>query len=125
MMFSKEISMDCGSKSVANGCPVTATLGVIGGKWKPIILWILNGQTRRFSEVKRYLPGITQKMLTQQLRELEADGIIHREIYAQVPPKVEYSLTPKGESLGPILKQMALWGTKHLEELSSFEDKLA
>lgn len=113
--------MDC----VSNGCPVTATLGVIGGKWKPIILWLLNGQTRRFSEIKRNLPAITQKMLTQQLRELEQDGIIHREIYAQVPPKVEYSLTPKGRTLGPILEQMAQWGTTHLQELAETEARLA
>lgn len=106
-------------------CPVTATLDVIGGKWKPIILWLLKGQTRRFSELKRNLPGITQKMLTQQLRELEADGIIHREIYPQVPPKVEYSLTSKGETLTPVLDQMAAWGRLHVEELRAAQGKPA
>ena len=101
----------------ASDCPVTATLDVLGGKWKPIILWLLSTGTRRFSEIRRNLPGITQKMLTQQLRELEGDGIIHREVYPQVPPKVEYSLTDKGWTLGPILEQMAIWGQKHLDEL--------
>ncbi|HEY9842102.1 MAG TPA: helix-turn-helix domain-containing protein [Candidatus Obscuribacterales bacterium] len=109
----------------ANNCPVTATLDVIGGKWKPIILWLLNDQTRRFSEIKRNLPGITQKMLTQQLRELEQDGIVHREIYAQVPPRVEYSLTDKGRTLGPILQQMAKWGRSHLDEIHQTQGQLA
>lgn len=108
-----------------NDCPVTATLAVIGGKWKPVILWSLTGQTRRFSELRRFLPGITQKMLTQQLRELEADGIIHREIYPQVPPKVEYSLTPKGETLTPVLEQMARWGSGHLAEIQVAAGKSA
>lgn len=91
-------------------CPVTATVGVIGGKWKPIILYILSQETRRFSELKRFIPGITQKMLTQQLRELEHDGIVHREVYPVVPPQVEYSLTDKGRTLGPILQAMERWG---------------
>ncbi len=97
-------------------CPVTATISVIGGKWKSIILWILFQETRRFSELKRMIPKITQKMLTQQLRELERDGIVHREVYPVVPPKVEYSLTAHGRSLAPILQAMADWGETHERE---------
>jgi DNA-binding HxlR family transcriptional regulator len=94
-------------------CPVTATLNVIGGRWKPLILYSLRDRTIRFGELKRTMPGITQKMLTQQLRELEQDGIVTRKVYAQVPPKVEYSLTEFGESLGPIMKAMCTWGMNH------------
>lgn len=95
-------------------CPVTTTLEVIGGKWKPAILWELRQhQVRRFGALKRALPNITQKMLTQQLRELEADDIIHRKVYAEVPPRVEYTLTDYGQSLTPILHEMAYWGAKH------------
>jgi DNA-binding HxlR family transcriptional regulator len=94
-------------------CPVTATMSVIGGKWKPIIMWALHHGTRRFGELKSLIRGITQKMLTQQLRELENDGIIHREVYPVVPPKVEYSLTDYGRTLTPILNAMAKWGAGH------------
>lgn len=97
-------------------CPVTATISVIGGKWKSIILWILYQETRRFSELKRMIPKITQKMLTQQLRELEKDGIVHREVYPVVPPKVEYSLTEHGRTLTPILTAMQDWGEAHMHE---------
>ena len=91
-------------------CPVTATVSIIGGKWKPIILWILFQEKRRFGELKKLIPKITQKMLTQQLRELERDGIVHREVYPVVPPQVEYSLTQKGFTLAPILQAMEKWG---------------
>jgi DNA-binding HxlR family transcriptional regulator len=94
-------------------CPVEVTLGMIGGKWKVLILWYLKEDIRRFGELKRSIPGIAQKMLTQQLRELEADGLINRKVYAQVPPKVEYSLTKYGESLEPILNLMCRWGIEH------------
>jgi DNA-binding HxlR family transcriptional regulator len=98
-------------------CTVELTLDIIGGKWKPLILWHLGiGGTKRFSEVKKSLPGITQKMLTQQLRELEADGMISRKIYAQVPPKVEYTLTDEGQSLMPILDTMCRWGKEYYEK---------
>ncbi|MBD2360440.1 helix-turn-helix transcriptional regulator [Anabaena minutissima FACHB-250] len=94
-------------------CEVETTLKVIGGRWKVLIIRELLSQTKRFGELQRSLPGITQKMLTQQLRELEEDGIIHREVYAQIPPKVEYSLTPLGKSLQPILYAMHEWAVKH------------
>jgi DNA-binding HxlR family transcriptional regulator len=96
-----------------NFCPVTATMSIIGGKWKPIILWCIQEEEKRFGEIKKLIPGVTQKMLTQQLRELENDGIIRREVYPVVPPKVEYSLTEYGRTLYPILKTMAEWGKAH------------
>ena len=103
-------------------CPVEATLDIIGGKWKVLILWHLKEDIRRFGELKRLIPGITQKMLTQQLRELEADGLVNRKVYAQVPPKVEYSLTKDGESLKPILELTCDWGREYIKRLES-EDK--
>jgi DNA-binding HxlR family transcriptional regulator len=98
-------------------CPVEATLDMIGGKWKVLILWHLKGKVCRFSELKRLIPNITQKMLTQQLRELEADGLVYRRVYAEVPPKVEYSLTEYGKTLNPILEMMCQWGAKHLYQV--------
>lgn len=97
------------------GCPVETTLDVIGGRWKVLILQELFKGVRRFGELHRLLKGITQKMLTQQLRELERDGIIHREVYPEIPPKVEYSLTPLGKTLQPILDAMHQWGMSYLE----------
>jgi len=94
-------------------CPVTTTLSVIGGKWKPIILYTLYEDTKRFSQIKKLIPAISQKMLTQQLRELEADDIISRKVYPVVPPKVEYSMTDHGRTLIPILDAMVAWGEKH------------
>lgn len=95
-------------------CHVEDALGIIVGKWKPIILLILLQEgTQRFSELKRRVPGITQKMLTNQLRELEEEDIIARKVYPQVPPKVEYSITEYGKSLEPILVAMHEWGTAH------------
>ena len=97
-------------------CPVEATLSLIGGKYKPIILYHLIGQKLRFSELQRIMPQATQKMLTQQLRELEADGLVHREVFPVVPPKTEYSLTEYGQTLAPVLKAMCDWGREHLSE---------
>lgn len=96
-----------------NGCPVEATLELIGGKWKGVILYHLLEKTYRFGELKKVMPGITQRMLTKQLRELERDGIIHRKVYAQVPPKVEYSLTESGETLRDVITMMRDWGKNH------------
>jgi DNA-binding HxlR family transcriptional regulator len=99
------------------GCPVEATLDVIGGKWKGVILYKLLEQPRRFSELKRELPTITQRMLTLQLRELEEDGIVHREIYKEIPPRVEYSLTEFGKTLKPILIAMLTWGDQYTNQI--------
>ena len=94
-------------------CTITTTLRMMGGKWKSVILWHLINRTRRFSELKHLIPDITQKMLTQQLRELEEDGLIRRKVYAEVPPRVEYSLTAYGRTLIPVLNAMAQWGLEH------------
>src|SRR5437016_4539606 len=92
-------------------CPAEITLAVIGGRWKTLILYHLFQGVKRFSELQRAMDGITQKMLTQQLREMERDGLVHREVYPQVPPRVEYSLTSLGESLKPVIAAMCEWGT--------------
>lgn len=97
----------------AFACPVTFTVDVIGGKWKSLILFHLISQTRRFNELRRLMPEITQRMLTVQLRELETDRVIHREIYREVPPKVEYSLTSLGKTLIPLIAAMREWGAAH------------
>ncbi|MBW4644030.1 MAG: helix-turn-helix transcriptional regulator [Goleter apudmare HA4340-LM2] len=99
-------------------CEVETTLKVIGGRWKVLIIRELMAGVKRFGELQRGLTGITQKMLTQQLREMEEDGIIHREVYAQIPPKVEYSLTPLGKSLEPILYAMHEWGMHHSSQVN-------
>jgi DNA-binding HxlR family transcriptional regulator len=91
-------------------CPAEATLTVIGGRWKVPILWHLFPATKRFSQLRRDLNGVTPKMLTQQLRELERDGIVSRRVYAEVPPRVEYSLTLRGQSLKPVVEAMCKWG---------------
>jgi DNA-binding HxlR family transcriptional regulator len=97
-------------------CPLELSIDLIGGKWKCVILWHLRKGTLRFSQLKKRLPGVTQKMLTQQLRDLEENGLIHREVYPVVPPKVEYSLTDEGKVFLPVLKSMYKWG-------SSYSDK--
>jgi DNA-binding HxlR family transcriptional regulator len=96
-----------------SSCPVKLTADVIGGKWKPSILFYLESGTKRFGELRKRIPGLTKKMLTQHLRDLERDQIVHRKVYAVVPPKVEYSLTRHGQSLKPILKLMSAWGRRH------------
>ena len=95
-------------------CPVEATLDLIGGKYKALILWHLSEGTLRFSELRRAITGVTPKMLTQQLRELEAQALISREVFPVVPPRVEYSLTDLGRSLMPILVAMRDWGAEYL-----------
>jgi DNA-binding HxlR family transcriptional regulator len=97
-----------------DACPVTATLDAIGGKWKPLIVYYLLQGTCRFGELRRHIPTVTQQMLTLQLRELERDGLVHREVYAEVPPKVEYSLTALGASLEPVVTTMTDWGRHYL-----------
>jgi DNA-binding HxlR family transcriptional regulator len=94
-------------------CSVALTVEMIGGKWKSVILYYLLDGTLRFSELRRKIPGITQRMLTLQLRELEADGIVARTVHPVVPPRVEYRLTPFGLSLEPVLRQMAEWGKRY------------
>jgi DNA-binding HxlR family transcriptional regulator len=96
-------------------CPVEATLEVIGGKWKPLILWWLHQKTYRFADLRRQIPGISEKMLIQHLRELEADGIVERTVFSTVPPKVEYSLTDHGKSLKKALHAICDWGKVHIE----------
>lgn len=98
-------------------CPIEHTVNLIGHKWKVLILRnLFNNGTQRFSELSKGINGISQKMLTQQLRQLETDGIIFRKIYPEVPPKVEYSLTALGKSLKPILDEMNTWGIEHLKQ---------
>lgn len=93
---------------------LNTALKAIGGKWKLVILWHLHDEKLRFSELARRIDGITQKMLTQQLREMETDGLVERKVFAVVPPKVEYSITNHGQSLEPILKSLSAWGEKYL-----------
>jgi DNA-binding HxlR family transcriptional regulator len=103
-----------GSTGIDYGdCPIGVAIALIGGKWKLPILYNLRGQTMRFNALKKALPGVTQKMLTQQLRELERDGLVGRKVYAEVPPKVEYSLTPIAKKLEPILDSMCSWGMEY------------
>lgn len=99
------------------GCPIEAAIEAIGGKWKGIILFHLSDGTKRFNEIRRLMPDVTQRMLTKQLRELENDTIINRHIYAEVPPKVEYSLTTFGKTLLPILNELEVWGNAYLNKL--------
>ncbi|MEU3718229.1 winged helix-turn-helix transcriptional regulator [Streptomyces californicus] len=95
-------------------CGIDAAMDVIGGKWKVLILWALNERTCRFGELRRAVPGVTEKVLSSHLRELEDDGIVHREVYAEVPPRVEYSLTPLGLSLNAALEPLGQWGRDHI-----------
>ncbi|MCC0647724.1 winged helix-turn-helix transcriptional regulator [Clostridioides sp. ZZV15-6598] len=98
-------------------CPIEATLALIGGKYKTLILWHLKDTTLRFNELRKLIPKATPKMLTQQLRELEADSLIVRVVYPVVPPKVEYSLSDFGKSIIPILDVMCDWGSDYLNNL--------
>lgn len=96
-------------------CAIEAFLDVLGGRWKGMILFHLLPGTRRFGELRKLLPHVTQRMMTNQLRELEKDGIVSRKVYAEVPPRVEYALTPLGQKLSPILAQMATWGDAYMQ----------
>lgn len=96
------------------GCPVTYCLSMIGGKWKPVILFCVANGVNRFGAMQRAIPGITKQMLTKQLRELEADLILTRTIYAEMPPRVDYALTDKGRSVLPVVQQMKAWGEANM-----------
>lgn len=112
-----KILPDNNTPTVSLGCSsVKVTLDVMGGKWKPLIMYLLVDQTLRFSQLQRSIIKITQKMLTEQLRELEKDGLVKRKVYPQVPPKVEYSLTQYGKTLLPVLETMHKWGQTHKKE---------
>jgi DNA-binding HxlR family transcriptional regulator len=104
-----------GSMDFTKECHIDTALRVIGGKWKLLILWQLTQSTLRFSELEKRIPDITQKMLAQQLRELENDRMIKRKAYPVIPPKVEYSITPHGKSINKALYELSLWGAKHNE----------
>ncbi|MGR6544075.1 winged helix-turn-helix transcriptional regulator [Paenibacillus tundrae] len=103
---------DIDSSENIKRCAIAKPQNMIAGKWKLTILWLISMQTRRFNELQRLLPGISKGILTRQLRELETDGLIHREVYKEVPPKVEYSLTALGDSFMPILNSIAEWGKR-------------
>jgi DNA-binding HxlR family transcriptional regulator len=100
-------------------CGLEAALDVIGGKWKVLILWQLHPEPRRFGELRRLVPGVTEKMLIQQLREMEADGLVVRKAYPEIPPRVEYSLTEVGVELKAILPPLCAWGTKHIARIAA------
>ncbi|MFF5441069.1 winged helix-turn-helix transcriptional regulator [Streptomyces achromogenes] len=106
--------MPVGRRPGAYICGVDAAMDIIDGKWKVSILWALGEGTRRFGELRRLLPGVTEKVLAAQLRELEADGIVHREDYAETPPRVEYSLTETGDRLNEALAPLGVWGKEHV-----------
>ena len=120
MAKSRHSRFDCNP-----GCSVEAAISLIDGKWKCVILFHLEEGTLRFNEIRRRIPGVTQRMLTNQLRELEADGLVHRKIYAEVPPKVEYSLSPLGRSLSPVLVALKHWGDAHIDLFAVKADEAA
>lgn len=105
------------------GCPVEAALEAIGGKWKGVILYHLQSEPKRFNELRRLIPDVTQRMLTKQLRELETDQIVNRHVYAEVPPRVVYSLTEFGETLTPILAALKDWGVQYIDKLSAIRNE--
>ncbi|WP_145038951.1 helix-turn-helix domain-containing protein [Paenibacillus sp. Y412MC10] len=105
--------MKTSARSVVSECPIETVMHVIGGKWKPLILWHLMESTKRFSDLEKDIPEVTQKMLAQHLRELESDGLVVRTIHPSVPPKVEYALSEYGITLLPVLESMCNWGTIH------------
>lgn len=98
------------------GCPVSATLKVFGGKWKPLILYFISVDVNRFGQLQRMIPDCSKRTMTAQLRELEHDGLINREVFAEIPPKVIYSLTEKGESLKPVFRELSKWGVVNILE---------
>ena len=113
-------SYDC-----SPGCPVEATLEVIGGKWKGVVLYHLLEGVHRFSELRRKLPNVTQRMLTKQLRELEDAGLVLRTVYPEVPPRVEYCLTERGETLRPVVVALKAWGDAYGMGAASLQSSAA
>ncbi|MET3288822.1 UNVERIFIED_CONTAM: DNA-binding HxlR family transcriptional regulator [Brevibacillus sp. OAP136] len=106
--------MEAGTEAaMERKCPIETVIHVLGGKWKPTILWLLLDSTKRFSELEKLIPGVTQKMLAQHLRELENDRLVTRTVYPSVPPKVEYSLSEYGKTLVPVMEVMCEWGETH------------
>lgn len=104
-------------KQITASCPILSTIHFVSGRWKLVILWQIRDKVGRFGELQRDIPGISKKMLNQQLKELERDGFIHREIFAEMPPRVEYSLTELGQSFLPVLEHIRKWGqTKQITE---------
>jgi len=108
----------------ANRCPVEQALEVVGGKWKPLILWRLAGGTLRFGQLQRSMPGVTQRMLTLQLRELERDGLVQRTVHAEVPPRVEYTLTEPARGLLPVMREMGEWLLRHHGDLAALSSSM-
>jgi DNA-binding HxlR family transcriptional regulator len=98
----------------ATDCPVTAAIEVIGGKWKPIIIYVLMSGPQRFGELHKAIPGVALKVLSRQLKELEQDDIVHREVFAEVPPRVVYSLTERGRRLSPVIELLTEWSRKNI-----------
>lgn len=106
-------------KEAVYTCGLGPALDVVGGKWKALILWEINTCPRRFGELRRLIPGISEKMLIQQLREMEADAIVHRELFREVPPRVEYSITKLGAELNAALGPLGDWGEKHMKTITA------
>jgi DNA-binding HxlR family transcriptional regulator len=104
-------------------CGLVPALEVIGGKWKALILWEMNAGPRRFGELKRRVAGISEKMLIQALRELETDGVVHREVFHEVPPRVEYSVTEFGATLNAALEPLCCWGEQHMERIATLHQE--
>ena len=97
-------------------CALDVTMNYIGGKWKTVVIWYLRKDKKRFGELKKHIPDITEKMLSLTLRQLESDGLVERTVFAEVPPRVEYSLTAQGKSLLPLVEEMAAWGRKKTKD---------
>ncbi len=112
-----------GTEQVDGRTFVRTTLDVLGGKWKILILWNIRDRPQRLSELKRLIPAISEKVLIQQLRDLEKDGIVQRHDYGEMPPKVDYAFTEHGKSLKPVLKMLCKWGEEHLKYMDAEDEK--
>ena len=115
--------MKTGAKRQQYSCGLDAALEVVGGKWTPLILWGLHNEPRRFGELRREVPGISEKMLIQHLKKMEADGIVRRKDYREVPPRVEYALTSFGHSLCQALAPLCDWGQKHMRRIEASQNE--